>query len=267
MRILILFLAIILFNCAHAQQLSYDARGMALGGAGVAFTGAPSLFANPAGLASVESTEFLVGASSRFELSELTTVWMGAALPVNNGVFGLRLEAFGFDTWKQQRAAFSYARPLFDRLKAAVSFSYLQNSIEGYGRNGKLSGGFGLQAGLLSNLVLGIQVDNPIPISYAEGDYLPTVFRAGVSWQNSERLLLAAQLDKTLDYLLRLRAGIEYQPFGEFRFRFGFATEPAEYSGGLALPLSSQLSLELATTYHQVLGFTPALLVRYATLK
>ncbi|GAB4264637.1 MAG: hypothetical protein Kow0027_31490 [Saprospiraceae bacterium] len=247
----------------HAQQLARDVRGMGMGNAGVALTGGTALFANPAGLAATGRTDFLAGASSRFELAELTSVWLGAALPVSQGAFGFRLEAFGFDTWKQQRASLMYARQLHDRLRLAVNFSYMQNSITGYGRQGKLSGGFGLQAELKPDLTLGVQVENPFPVRFAEGDYLPTEFSAGLAWRVSGRLLLAVQSDKTLNYPLRFRSGMEYSPIDKLQIRFGFATDPAEYSGGIGLEISNGIVLEMATTYHQVLGFSPAILFRY----
>ena len=264
MRFLWFISFMLLLAQAQAQQLSRDVRGMGMGEAGVALTGGSALFANPAGMAKVRQTNFLAGANSRFELAELTSVWLGATLPLSHGTFGLRLEAFGFDTWKQQRAALSYARSLFHQVRLAVGFSYLQNSIAGYGRQGRVSGGFGLQADLKKDLTLGVAVDNPFLIHFAEGDYLPTRFNAGLAWRVSDRLLVATQLDKTLDYELRFRSGFEYAPIEKLQVRFGFATGPAEYSGGAGLELSKGMCLEMAATYHQVLGFSPAVLFRYA---
>ena len=263
MRFVCLFLLLNFIAVARAQQLSRDLRSMGMGDAGVALTGSTALFANPAGLASVPNTSFLSGASSRFGLVELTSVWLGAVMPVNRGALGFRLEAFGFDTWKQQRAAVSYSRSLHDRLRLAASFSWLQNSISGYGRQGVPSGGVGLQAELKRNLTLGVQVENPFPVRFAEGDYLPVTFNAGLAWRASTRLLMALQLDKTLDYELRFRSGFEYAPMDKLQLRFGFASSPSEYNGGIGLEIAKGIFLQMAATYHQVLGFSPAILVEY----
>lgn len=266
LRAMRFFCLIFLLNTAigvHAQQLAREVRSMGMADAGAALSGSTSLFANPAGLATVAHTDFLAGASSRFELAELTSVWLGGAVPVNHGAFGFTLEAFGFDTWKQQRASLAYARELDRRLRLAVAFTYLQNSISGYGRQGRLSGNFGLQAELKTNLTLGVQVNNPFPVSFAEGEQLPARFSTGLAWRVSNRLLMAAQLDKTLDYAFRFRSGLEYAPMDRLQLRFGFATDPAEYSAGFGLEIASGMALQVASSYHQFLGFSPAILFRY----
>lgn len=264
MRVILIFSLLIVAAGALPQQLSRDVRSMGMGAAGVSLDGGNSLFANPAGIAMLKQPNFFAGTDVRFEMKELASAWMGAIVPLRPGAFGLSVEAMGFDAWKQQQAVLSYARNLHERFRMAVSFAYLQNSIVGYGRAGSLTAGLGLQTLLNKTVTLGVQLVNPFAVKFAEGNYLPTEFRVGVAWLASTRVLLALQLDKALQSELRLRSGLEYTPVKRLQLRFGFSSSPAEFSGGFGLELTKGIYLESATSYHQVLGFSPAILIRYA---
>jgi hypothetical protein len=73
----------------------------------------------------------------------------------------------------------------------------------------------------------------------------------------SKKLLLLCEAEKNVDFPLRFKAGIEYQPIADFYFRGGFATEPIEYSFGVGYCYKKNYKLDIGSAYHQILGWSP----------
>ena len=93
-----------------------NARSVALGGGGVAFTGLSSLGNNPAGLADLTTWGTSVQAEQRFLLADLQLLSAAGALPTASGNFGVQINYFGFEGYNEQKIGLSYGRKLFDQL-------------------------------------------------------------------------------------------------------------------------------------------------------
>ena len=65
------------------------ARSAALGNTGVTFTGAESLFHNPAGCAGTDEFTFILSSESRFLMKELSVLAAGMVIPAKAGTAGL----------------------------------------------------------------------------------------------------------------------------------------------------------------------------------
>lgn len=257
-----------LFACLHgiAQNGALSTagvRGIAMGQAGVAFQDVNSLFGNQAGLGLLEEVSGLAFAERRFLLDEIQSFSFGAAYPTPSGVFGLTLNYFGFEAYNEQRLGLAYGRKLFEGLSLGAQFLLLNTRIPDYGNKAAFTFELGLLAELAPQLKLGVHAFSPMRVELVEGSYIPTVLRLGLSYLPSDKLSLLAEVEKDIDYAARAKVGVEYYIIAPFALRLGVATQPTSLSFGLGYRLPGGLSLDIASSYHQVLGFTPAAGVSY----
>ena len=266
MKYLLHFIFILVGWNAAAQNgalSAVGARGIAMGQTGVTFRDVNSLFGNQAGLAHLEQFAGLAFAERRFLLEEIQSFSFGAAYPTRSGTFGLALNYFGFEAYNEQRIGLAYGRKLFERFSIGAQFLLLNTRIPDYGSKAALTFELGVLAELIPQLNIGVHVYSPARVSITEDAYLPTVLRIGLNYLPSDNLSLMAEVEKDIDYAARTKVGVEYKIAPPLALRLGVATRPTSLSFGLGYLLSNGLSLDIASSYHQVLGFTPAAGVSY----
>jgi len=235
------------------------ARGIAMGNTGLCFTDIHSAYANPAGLAFLKQFESNISAESRFSISELQNFSAAAAYPFNSGTFALSLNHFGFELYKEQRFGLAYGRKLFPNLSIGGQFLVLNTSIPEYGNKSNFTFELGAISQLLPHLKLGLHLYSPVRIKVLDDEYLPSIFSLGLSYDASSKLLVNLELEKQLDYELRLKGGIEYRIIEELALRTGLITNPFSSTFGAGYYLKSGLSIDLASSWHEYLGLSPAI--------
>lgn len=233
-------------------------RAVGMGYTGTTFTDINSLFSNQAGLAKLEKVTAIAFAEQRFLLNELQGLSTGIALPTNSGTFGLSLNYFGFEDYNEQRAGLAYARQLVDKLSIGAQLLVLNTQIAEYGNKANVTFELGLLAEILPQLNLGLHLYSPARIELTTDEYLPSVFKLGLSYLPSDKLLILAELEKDIDYDLRTKLGLEYNILDQLSMRLGLATQPINLSFGLGYQLKNGLTLDIASSYHEILGFTPS---------
>lgn len=253
----------ILMVAQHSQTPTSGAKGAAMGGVGATFTDINSAFGNQAGLAHIEEMSAIVFAERRFIESPINSLSAAFAYPVGFGTFGLSVNTFGVKNYQEQKIGLAYARKLFNNLSIGAQFDYLNTNIPLYGTRGAISFEVGLQAQILKNLELGFHLYNPLKVEIADDNFLPTIYKAGLSYTPSEKVLLTAEVEKDIDYIARFKAGVEYRFSDLFFMRTGFATQPTLISLGLGLALQGGLGIDVAASYHQILGVSPSVGVIY----
>jgi len=259
----LIFICIIFLS--HSLSAQYGAthtlggRSNGVGNASVGFSGINSIFNNQAGLADLDKMGFLISTEQRFLLSELNSFGGGFALPTKSGTFGLSIHYFGFEQYNESKIGLSYARKLMEKLSVGVQFDMLRTQITEYGSSNLFTFEVGLQSELIENLLIGIHLYNPVKLEIIEDEFLPTVLRAGATYKASKKLLLHTELEKDLDFPFIFKAGVEYELVQNFWMRVGVNTNPTSLSFGLGYKMKNGLAFDLASNYHQDLGFTPGI--------
>jgi len=236
---------------------SAGARGAAMGNAAVTLTDINSAFANQAGLASLENLTATAFAEQRFLLSELQTVSAAVALPTTSGTFGLTLHHFGVEAWREQRFGLAYARSLTENMSIGAQVLLLHTSIPEYGSRTNLTFELGFQTQLLPELRLGAHAYSPMRVEIVPGEYLPTIVKLGLAYLPSERVMFSVEVEKDIDFPVRTKVGVAYQLIEQLELRTGVATNPTNVAFGLGYQFKNGLSFDLASVYHQWLGFSP----------
>lgn len=238
-------------------------RGRALGGTGLTFTDAHAAWSNPAGLGNLQQAGINLSGEQRFGLSELQLVGLGAALPSTNGGFGLTMQSFGFSSLRESRLSLAYGRKLSDAFRLGVELVGINTSVENYDSRFAATFGIGFQVDIIKNLTVGFRGYSLLRVETAEDELLPQLFALGVGFRPSEKILVMAEVHQDVDYVARFRGGLEYSMTEELDLRFGVASGPAELSFGAGYFATETLRIEVAATYHETLGLTPAVGITY----
>lgn len=254
----------------HAQNgisNNAGARGQAMANSSVTFQDVNSLLSNPAGLVHLDKPSILLFTEQRFAQTEIRSIAAGVAYPLSSGTFGLNVQYFGFDLYNEQKIGLAYSRKLAEKFSMGAQVNYVGFRIPEYGNRGFLTFDIGIQAEIYKDLLLGVHIANPIGQEVIEGENLPSVFKAGLSYCPGKKVILALEAEKDLDFELRIKGGIEYLPIEALALRVGFANNPSSFTFGAGYTIKERLRIDIASAYHQILGFSPGIGVVYTMKK
>ncbi len=258
-----LFFLLFLNSAAAAQYSLHTGQSAGMGGVSTAFQDVNSIFSNQAGLAFLEGFSAIAHAERRFGLAELQTVALGVGLPTRSGTFGLGIQSFGFEAFRQQKVGLSYARLFAKNFSVGAQFNYLAMRVEEYGHRGAITFEAGMQAIVGKRLVVGTHIFSPVPVEWADKEILPTVFKIGLAWQPNDKSSLVFEVEKDLNFDLRLKGGFEYQIARPIWLRVGFGTNPSTFHTGLGIGFHSKAKVDVAGAYHPALGYSPSASIIY----
>jgi hypothetical protein len=253
-----------LANAQLGQNASYGTRSLSLGGISATLNGADAIFNNFSNIGSTDSLSLLVSSERRFELQELTSVAIGAQLPVANiGNIALAISSYGLDEYKEQKFSLLYARKISSKVSISVNLDYNNLRIEQFGNKGFLSFGLGASGSLGKGFRFGVYIFNPEKIEIAEATEVPGLLKLGVQKTFSADLGLFGEVVKVIDEDINVVLGFEYKPIDVFSFRLGYNTNPGAFAFGLAYQGFPNISIEGGSQYNTVLGLTPGITVKY----
>lgn len=243
------------------------ARSLGMAGSGVALAG--DIWGtqnNQAGLAFIKSFQAGAFYESRFLVSGLGMKAFSAAMPTKPGTFGLAVSSLGLgNLYSENKAGLAFAKSFGPKFSAAVQINYIYTHIaENYGNASSACGEFGLMAEPVNNLKIGFHVFNPTRsrIGGNGTERLPTIMRLGGLYSFSDKVLVTVEAEKDIDYKPVIRGGLEYRPVKNFYLRAGAASNPGLMSFGFGFEMK-KVRLDVASSFHSVLGFSPAVGLQY----
>ncbi len=270
MRKSLLFLSCLLFclvnyslSAQNGLTVNAGARGLAMGNAATAFQDINSIFSNQAGLVHLENPSAVLFTEQRFALAEIRSVAAGFAYPTKSGTFGLNINYFGFEDYNEQKIGMAYARKLFSKLSLGAQINYINFRIPEYGNKGFVSFDIGLQSQILKDVTLAFHLSNPIAQQIVDDENLPTVLKIGGAYSPSKKVILLLEVEKDIDFDTRVKGGIEYKMIEAFALRVGFGSNPSSFSFGAGYVIKEKFKIDIGTSYHQILGFSPGLGIVY----
>ena len=240
-------------------------RSAGLANASVTFSDLWALHHNQAGLASIKTPRGGFFYESRFTLADLSIRGAAIAIPTNTGTFGISASAFGSELYGEGKYGVAYGRQLGPRINAGVQLNYHSFRIgEGYGNTNAFSVEIGIQSKLTDKLWLGAHVFNPNRAKVADfnDERIPSIFRFGLRYDFSEKVLAAVELEKDIDFDAVVKVGLEYHVVEYLYLRAGIATNPQLSTFGFGLQLQ-QFKLDVATSIHSTLGYSPQISLMY----
>lgn len=244
-------------------EQSPGARSAGIGNSTIALADPWSVFNNQAGLGHQRNFWAGVFHEKRYLLNELSYSSLGSCIPVKPGTFGIGVTHFGYSQFSQSRFGLSYGMMLTKTISAGIGINYHMVRIaNGYGSAGCITAEGGIIYKPIEKISIGAHVFNPSQSSFGENQNLPTTFGLGIAYQPVESVLILVQGDDNTLTSPTLRTGLEYSPVKRLSFRAGLITNPMTLSFGLGWNLKN-LNLDLAFSYHRVLGYTPHISLAY----
>jgi hypothetical protein len=224
---------------------------------------------NQAALAGIKDAAIGILGERRFLLSELGSYTMAVALPVKPGAFGVQASRFGFSGFNETEAGLGYGMPLGNRLSVGARINYYSQQVSGYGNASTLNFETGLMVHLTPKLEAGLHTYNPVGGKFGadKTEKLASLYRFGLGYDASEKLFLAAELIKEEEQPVNAVAAVHYYFDDRFFARLGISSAATNVFAAAGLSLAKHFRLEVFTSHHQQLGFTPGLLLHYSFKK
>jgi hypothetical protein len=264
-------LQLLAFNLSAADNYPVGARSAGVADASVTYSDVWSAFNNQAGVADLKSVAAGTYYENKFLLPDLGLASFVLALPVNKtGVFALSATQFGNTLYSEQKAGLAFAKQLGEKVSAGVQLDYLSTHIA-TGSDGYIYGStsaFTVEGGIIAEpiegLKIGLHIFNPSRSQLAEYDdeRVPTIMKFGASYKFSEKVLLSSEVEKDVDQNNIFKTGVEYHVVEQVYLRAGIASNPSLSSFGFGFKMN-QLQIDVAASYHQVLGFSQQISLVY----
>lgn len=265
---IILALTLIVFPSALSLAIgnsAFGGRAAGMGNAAVAVYDFWGLSHNQAGLTQISAPTAGFYFENRYLAREMSFGAIGFAMPAVGGVIGMSMSYFGFSQYNESKFGIAYSRAFGPQFSAGVQLNYLHTFIgEGYGSSGNIAAELGMIYEPIEGLRIGAHIFNPTRtrISQHSPQRIPTIFRLGMAYHFSDRVLATIETEKDLERDPVFKAGIEYGITEKIFVRGGIGTEPTTNAFGIGIYLGS-LKMDIAASFHNVLGYSPQASLRY----
>ena len=264
MKRTLLALAILFTGILNAQMVRQplSIRYAGLGAYSKNFVDIFSGTSNVAALAQLKSGGFGVYGERRFLLEELNQYSAVAAMPTKGGTFVIQGDYFGFSDFNESQLGLGYARKITNAIDIGAKFNYHAVQIAGNGNASTINFEVGSIFHLTNKLHTGIHVYNPLSSKFGKesNEKLASVYRLGLGYEVSERVLVSIEIVKQEDLPVSVNAGLHYNVQENIFIRAGISTSNNNSFIGAGIRLGL-LRVDVNTAYHPQLGFTPGVLL------
>jgi len=233
-------------------------RSSGMGNASVSLFDVWSVQNNQAGLGFQKTFAGGIVYQNLFMMKELSTKAFGLAVPVKGGTFGLCISNFGYSIYSENKIGLAFGKSFGEKISAGISMDYLSTNISEYGKKNSFVAEAGIQVKPIKNLTLGVHIFNPTKTKLASynDERIPTIMRLGIDYKFSEKVFVAVETEKDIEKKAMVKAGLEYKLIKELYLRAGVSSNPSLSCFGIGINLK-QFKLDISSTYHSTLGFSP----------
>lgn len=238
-----------------------------------------SFTGNQAALAQAKQSGTAVFAERRFMLKETSTYTLGTTLPTLLGNIGIQLNYSGFKNFNENKIGLAYARQLGKAVDVGIQFNYYGYRVPAYGNASTINFEIGTLLHLTDKLHAGIHIYNPVggklgssapantsappntsaPLS-TKSEKLASAYKAGLGYDASDNLFIAAEMIKEEDKPVNVIAGLQYHFAKQFFVRAGFVSGSTSAYAGAGVGWKN-FRLDISAGYHPQLGFSPGILL------
>lgn len=216
---------------------------------------------NQASLAQLKNNAAGVFGEKRFLLNELNSYTASAAILTASGNFAVKAGYHGFSDYNETQLGLAYGKKLGNKIDIGTQFNYQGIQIVSYGNAAALSFELGAILHITDKLHAGVHINNPVGGKFGKDqqEKMSSIYTTGLGYEASEKFFFTIDIQKEEDQPVNVNAGLQYKAVPQLLARAGIssATSSAWIGVGLLLP---SFRIDVTTSYHQQLGFTPGLL-------
>lgn len=258
-KLIFFFCIICSFAMAGNDNFPVGARSAGLAHASVTLNDNWSVHHNQGALAFVTEIGGGLYYENRFLIKEMGLNAASVVLPTKTGTFGLVYHSFGFSQYRESKFGLSFGKKLGEKLGLGIGINYNGIRIgDVYGSSFAITAEIGFRYEVNDQLILGAHIYNlnRAKLANYNNEYIPSIFRFGAQYNFSKKLFSTIESSLDLEHSLIFKAGIEYRVVDLLALRVGISTNPLFNSFGFGFYLNN-FQLDVAASYHQVLGFSP----------
>jgi len=249
-------LTILIAQVANAQSTTtlIGARAAGLGYATGVVEDEWSLFNNVAGLAHVDQLSASFAYEVRPALIGANRMAASISAPSKVGTLGVGIFRFGDDVYSEHQVSVGVGNQI-GNTSLGAKINYTQYRVESFGNTTALSFDFGGITRITSQLSIGAYITNltQSKLIGTDGERLPTKLVVGAGFRPSDKLFVATELEKDLDYQATWKSGLEYSIYKKVFFRTGFNLNPNAAYFGLGAQ-KKNLKFDYAFRFNQLTG-------------
>lgn len=236
------------------------AEAWMMGGASAAMQNVWAADNNPAAITGIKNSQLGVYSEQRFNQSNNKLANITGVIPTKYLSVGAHVNYYGYSVFNQQKLGLSLGKELSRQFALGVQMSYIATNIQDYGNSGAFVTSLGIHTQLMDKVKIGVILFNLTQAKFAENleEKIPSYGRIGLVYDISRKVLVQAEADQILNQKLIMRGGLSYKIHEVISLAIGACSNPAYYTFGTAIRIKS-LKMDIASSFHEVLGFTPHL--------
>jgi hypothetical protein len=264
----------VLANCTLACYTAYSqhvgARFKGMGGACAGLEDPWSILNNQAGMSDIAGTAFGLSVHNHYLLEDLNHAVTVLVVPMNRiGIIGLKFSDMGFSVYRENNLGLAYARAFGNKISIGLCLNYNRASLgKEYGNQNYLGFDLGVIYKPLPHLSLAMHTSNPYSLQFSQrsNERLNSCIIIGLAYTIKKVILLSFDCEKVTSLKTRFKTGLEYSLKDRLFLRTGMQSSPFQYAFGMGYHLG-RLKVDIASTYHHYLGFSPTLSIIYSFYK
>lgn len=239
---------------AQSASTLMGARAMGMGFSSSTSTDEWSLFNNVGGLGKVNQAGANFAYEIRPALIGANRLAASILTPIKIGTVGMGLFRFGDDVYSEHLVSLGFGSSV-GNTSLGTKVNYIQYQAESFGTNTATSIDFGGVTQITSQISVGAYITNltQSKLIGTDGERLPTKLVAGLGLRPSEKIFIATEIEKDLDYQAAWRSGLEYAIYKKVFFRTGFNMSPNAAYFGLGAQ-KRNLKVDCAIKFNQLTG-------------
>ena len=261
---LIFIFCLFIIQPLFAQQSPNNAVSLSLGGASATYLNAFSI-ENNVGAMAFSPSEIAINGANYFGLSDYSAVRVAAVSSKEKASVGISYHALPLAALTMHKAQLAFAKKLTDQVSAGVALNYHSFvSKDAYYQNGTaFTFNIGICYKVNEELEMGFQAFNPNQsvLSSQQKESITSTYRLGVKYVLSSNIDTYIDAFQRSDEDLDLNAGLELTA-NHLKVRGGFGLNQL-----VAMGIGwehNQFTLDACGAYHNQLGFSPSINLRYA---
>ncbi len=260
-----LFIITTSLNCLSQSTIHLSTESIAQGGTGVASKGTSSLFANPAGVASIRDLSLAVNYFIPYFIPELSNQKLSLAFPTKYGNIYSSINRYGYQQYNENIVTIGFAKNISPHFSLCFQLNLQYNQVAESGNGQQLFSCAGIQFNPHPSLCIGFVAFNPEKASIKINNYkeeISSYINLGIKWMAHSRFSISSEINKTINYNTITRFGIAYKINPFLTSRIGVYGKPVVYTLGMGLNIES-LNIDIAMTNHQNLGVSSGIGISY----
>lgn len=222
-----------------------------------------SLFNNVGGLGKIKQQSGNFAYEARPALVAANRMAASFLTHTKAGTLGAGIFRFGDDVYSEQMVSIGYGNQI-GNTSLGSKVNYIQYRAENFGPHTAFSLDFGGITEIAKSITVGAYITNltQSKLIGTDGERLPTKLVAGVGFKPSEKVFLATEIEKDIDYQSTWKTGLEYNFYQKVFFRTGFNLNPNAAFFGLGLH-KKNLKVDYAIRFGQLMGTAHQLSASY----